>query len=230
LALRADKRMKGKLIVIDGSDGTGKATQTSILVKRIQEMGHKVGTLDFPRYKNPSAWFVEQYLQGNFGDYKSIGPKKASLFYALDRYAASSFIEDDLKKGMHLILDRYVSANIGHQASKMDNANDRIEFANWVEDLEYGILELPKPDLQIILHLDPELGQSAMRKQGRLLDVHEADIEHLKKSNDTYVEMAASRPDWHIIECANDSGGRLSIDEVATEIWQVVKPLISNNS
>ena len=157
---------KGKFIVIDGTDGSGKKTQMDLLVEKLTKQGHKVKTADFPQYGNWSAKFVEKYLQGEFGTLDKIGAKKASLFYALDRYAASFQIRNWLNLGIHVISNRYTSANKGHQVGKVKTNAERLKILEWLNDLEYGILEIPKPNLTLFLHMSPEIGQQLVDKKG----------------------------------------------------------------
>src|SRR5580700_9400291 len=113
--------MAGKFIVIEGTDGSGKGEQTIRLVKRLKDSGQAVTPFDFPRYMEASAWFVSQYLNGSFGTIEEVGPRTASLFYALDRYAASPDIRAALARGETVVSNRYVGSNLGHQGSKFSD-------------------------------------------------------------------------------------------------------------
>src|SRR5580698_5506947 len=141
--------MAGKFIVIEGTDGSGKGEQTIRLVKRLKDSGMAVAPFDFPRYAEPSAWFVSRYLNGKFGTITEVGPKTASLFYALDRYAAAPDIRAALAAGTIAVSNRYVGSNLGHQGSKFDDPAERQEYFKWNYDLEYVINGIPKPDLNI---------------------------------------------------------------------------------
>src|SRR4030042_160135 len=124
-----DKR--GKLIVIEGTDGSGKATQTELLAKYLSEKGHEVKCFDFPRYGQRSAAMVEDYLNGKFGTAEEVGPFRGSLFYAIDRYAASFEIKQWLDEGKVAISNQYVSANMGHQTGKIKEPEQRETFLGW---------------------------------------------------------------------------------------------------
>ncbi len=216
--------MQGKLIVIDGTDGTGKSTQAARLVDRLREAGHIVGTVKFPRHGDPSAWFVDRYLAGEFGPPSGVPPILASTFYALDRYAAAPDMRQALESGATLVLDRYVTANIGHQASKIYDPTERAAFVSWLEDFEYGTCQLPKPDLNILLHLDVDLARDAQGHQGKLLDLHDTDEDHQRRAERSFLEVA-SREQWAIVECGDTDGSRRSIDAISDSIWAVVTPL-----
>src|SRR5574341_73453 len=172
--------MKGVFIVIEGTDGTGKATQTLKLVEFLKKEGKAVETFDFPQYGQPSAHFVENYLNGKYGT--EINPYTASLFYALDRYHASAKIRQALSEGKIVISNRYVASNMGHQGGKIDNSEKRHEYFKWNEDIEYNILGIPRPDLNIILHVPSEIAQNLVDKKGsrayvggQKRDLHEKD-------------------------------------------------------
>ena len=195
------KNMIGKFIVIEGTDGSGKGEQTIRLVKRIKDSGKEVSPFDFPRYHEPSSWFINEYLNGRLGTLKEIHPKTASLFYALDRYAAAPTIRAALDKNNIVISNRYVASNLGHQGSKYDDPNERKKYFEWNYDLEYTINGIPKPDLNIILHVPAEIAQALVDKKlerqylgGKKRDLHEADISHLKRTEETYRQLAELFP------------------------------------
>lgn len=225
---------KGKFIVIEGTDGAGKGEQTLRLVKRIKDSGKEIVPFDFPRYAEPSSWFISQYLNGKFGTLDEIDPKTASLFYALDRYAAAPDIRAALDAGNVVVSNRYVASNLGHQGSKFTNRDDRHHYFEWNYDLEYKINGIPKPDLNIILHVPAEVAQELVDKklerqylEGKKRDLHEADITHLKRAEETYLQMAKMFPeDFTIIECFKD-GTLLSIEEVHEMVWAVAQKILA---
>lgn len=203
--------MKGKFIVIEGTDGSGKGTQVQILVNRLKEEGKKVEMVDFPRHDNPSGYFVGRYLRGEYGTSDEVGPYRGSLFYALDRYDKSFDIKKWLSEGVIVIANRYVSANMGHQAGKISNLKLRDEFLDWLHNLEYNICDIPKPDQTIFLFVPPEVGQQMVDLKnkreytnGKNRDIHEADIEHLKKASDAYFYVA-EKYKWTTIPCVEDN-------------------------
>lgn len=216
--------MKGKLIVIEGTDGSGKATQTKILAERLKKEGKSVFTLSFPQYGKKSAGLIEEYLNGKYGDPSAVNPYAASLFYSLDRFDATREIRRRLDAGEVVILDRYVDSNVGHQGGKIKDLKERGKFINWLYEIEYGIFEVPKPDLVLILHVPAEIGQKLVQKkqtrnyiENGKQDRHEADLEHLKNAEASYLWLAKNYPENHrIIECVEDN--RLLTPEAISEI------------
>ncbi|MBI4054371.1 MAG: thymidylate kinase [Candidatus Doudnabacteria bacterium] len=220
--------MRGKLIVIDGSDGSGKATQIAVLSRRLRQSGYKVEVEDFPRYGKKSAGPVEEYLNGLYGSAKKLGPYIPSIFYAVDRFAASERIKASLHKGSVVLANRYVSANMGHQGGKIQSPKKRNEYFRWVYDLEYRLFKLPKPDLTLILHLPAFAAQKLIDRKGhreyvggQKRDLHEKDISHLKAAGRTYLEIG-KKFHYPIINCY-EHGRILSRKEVAELIWTKVK-------
>ncbi len=149
---------RGKLIVLDGIDGAGKATQTQLLKKTLEENGYQVAMADFPQYGKPSAAPLEAYLNGAYG--ADLNAYAASTFYAIDRFAASTEIRQWLDAGTIVISNRYVSANAGHQGGKIDDKFERLKFYKWLDHLEYAVFGIPKPDLTVILHITAKQAQT----------------------------------------------------------------------
>ncbi len=224
---------KGKFIVIEGTDGSGKGEQTALLVRRLKDEGHDVASFDFPRYSEPSCWFVSEYLRGGFGKLEEVGPKTASLFYALDRYAAAPQIRAAVESGRMVVSNRYVASNLGHQGSKFSDKGEREKYFQWNYELEYAINRIPKPDLNIILHVPAEVAQKLVDKKaerkyigGRKRDLHESDIGHLRRTEEVYRELSILFPkDFTVIECF-DNGRLLTIDEVHDKVWKIVGGMI----
>jgi dTMP kinase len=222
----------GKFIVIDGTDGSGKTTQLSLLKLRLETEGYAVEIADFPQYNTKSAGLVEEYLSGKYGQADEVGPYKASIFYAVDRYDASFKIKNWLASGKIVLANRYTSANMGHQGCKIDNPLERKVFFNWLYDLEYKIFGIPQPDLSIILHVESEIAQALAKKRsredwnGKTTDIHESNLEHLKKAEQVYLEIANSFPNFKLINCTknNEILGR---EEVSLLIWPAVKQIIN---
>jgi len=200
---------KKKFIVLEGIDGSGKATQTKLLIKYFKNKGLRVKKIDFPQHGKKSAAMVDEYLKGKYG---KIDAYKASVFYAIDRYDASFRIRSWLKQGNIVVADRYISSNAGHQGGKL-NKIERKKYFNWLYDLEYNIFEIPKPDLTIVLKSSPELSfkmsvQAKGRKKylGKKKDLHEKDIIHLKNALQAYLDLAKSNPkEFKVIECVENN-------------------------
>lgn len=224
----------GKFIVIEGTDGAGKGEQSLRLVKRIKDSGENVVLFDFPRYSEPSSWFISQYLNGIFGTLQEINPKTASLFYMLDRYAAAPDIRTAIEAGSVVVSNRYVASNLGHQGSKFHNADERHHYFEWDYELEYGINSIPKPDLNIILHIPANIAQGLVDKKmerqyltGKKRDLHESDIDHLTRTEETYLQMVEMYPeDFTVVECVVN-GQLLSIEEVHEKVWTIARKVLS---
>lgn len=221
----------GKFIVIDGTDGTGKTTQLNILKNRLEAEGLLVEVADFPQYNTKSAGLVEEYLSGKYGKADEIDSYKASIFYAVDRYDASFKIRKWLSEGRIVLANRYTSANMGHQGCKISNPLERRVFFNWLYDLEYKIFEIPKPDLSLILHIEAGLAQKMAKERaredwkGKTKDIHEDNLEHLKKAEKVYQEIASSFPDFKLINCTKNNQ-ILTREEISLLIWPVVRKII----
>ena len=225
---------KGKLIVIDGTDGSGKATQADLLVERIKKEGHDVLMTDFPQYGKKSAGLVENYLNGNYGGPNDVNPHAASMFYAVDRYDASAKMKKSLRDGKIIISNRYTTANIGHQGGKFKTEQERQEFFRWLFDLEYNLLGIPEPDINIILYVPTEVAQKLVDKKGHRdyiggtkRDIHEDDLDHLKDACDSYLLAAKILPNFKLINCSTpDGNGIQTREEIHEKIWQTVKKII----
>jgi len=220
----------GQLIVIEGTDGSGKATQTEILVKRLRENGYKVRVFDFPQYGKKSAKFVEMYLRGELGSASEVSPYVASLFYAIDRHFAAHEIEKALESEDFVITNRYITANMGHQGGKISDPIEREEYLRWLEELEHEKLELPIPDRVIFLYLPPVQNQELNKKKGfreylgTAKDIHEEDYNHMVEASEAYKQIADDR-EWIRIDCLKD-GQLMSRDEIASLIWAQISDLL----
>src|SRR3990167_1888643 len=245
---------KGKLFVIEGGDGTGKTDQVALLVARLKSEGHKVAEMDFPRYGNPpegnpASFFVRKYLQKKefgftkgYGSAVSANPYGISLAYALDRFDAAFCQEqkpnlwDLLLDGYHVVSNRYTQSNIGFQAIKIEDKDERAEFIKWLYDLEYRILGIPQPDLVILLDLDPDIARALKavqrKEQGQSLDAHESDSQILDKARQAYLEAANLSNFWVVIDVATKTrskdllAGLHSREVIHNKIWAKVKPFL----
>lgn len=220
--------------MIEGTDGSGKATQTRLLIDRLRREGRKVAEFDFPQYSSPSSYFVQQYLNGEYGALKEIGPHKASLFYALDRFDVGPQIRKAIDSGAVVVSNRYMTTNMAHQGGKISSKSARLTFFKWLHDLEYGILGIPKLDAALILHVPARVSQILVDKKnkrkylhGAKRDIHENDINHLKHAEKVYLEMAAMFPrDFKLIECV-ERGQIRSINDIHEHVWKEVKKILS---
>lgn len=221
---------KGKLIVIEGTDGSGKTEQFKRLVERLKTEGFDVATFDFPQYEKPCSYFVKEYLNGKYGSWEEVGPYRASIFYALDRFGVSQEMKKELETGKIVISNRYTASNMGHQGSKIKDKKQRTKLYKWLDELECKILGIPRPDLNIILHMPAETAQKLVDKKGEReylkgakRDIHEADINHLKLAEQAYLEIVKIFPkDFCLIECVENKR-LLSVEEIHKKIWQIIK-------
>ena len=223
---------RGLLIVLEGSDGSGKATQLNLLSERLKSAGYDVAVFDFPRYGNASSHFIRQYLGGKYGPAGDVSPYTASLFYALDRYEAAKDIRRQVDNGKIVLIDRYVGSNMAHQGAKFDDPVEQRGFFVWEDNLEYQLLNIPRPDTSLFLRVPAEtsiklINQRAGANKSR--DQHEANPEHLKKSVATYDLLCELFPkDFSAIECTKD-GSLMSVPQISNLIWEKLKPLLPNH-
>ena len=216
----------GKLIVFEGTDGSGKSTQFNLLNKRFEAMGQDFRTLMFPQYSEPSSALIRMYLGGEFGSRPSdVNAYAASTFYAVDRYASYQKVwRSYYEKGGLILSDRYTTSNAVHQASKVPES-EREEFFRWIYDLEHVRMELPKPDIVIYLDVPTELSGQMLRKReadtNTNADIHEQHMDYLRQCRSTGLE-AAEFYNWTIIRCAKD-GKMRSIEDIHQEIFTLVQ-------
>ncbi len=213
---------KGKIILIEGTDGSGKNTQAGMLVKRLNREDIQSVMRNFPRYETPTGRIIaECYLGRNgnswFPNPAELNPKIASLYYAADRLAAKPEIEEIISSGTNLILDRYVESNMAHQGGKLQG-EDRKNFIDFVGILEYGLLKLPKPDKTIFLYVPAEIAFELRKKRNEIPDAHESNFEHLKNAEETYLWLSEEF-NWTKIECA-PNGKMRHREEIAEEIYE----------
>lgn len=209
-------------IVIDWIDGSGKQTQVELLAKKLRNLWKKVKVLDYPRYWQTSAFAIEKYL--NWEYWKDVDAKKASIFYAIDRFDDSFALKEDLKNYDYIISNRYVSANMIHQAGKIKDKKEREEFLNWLEDLEYNIFEIPRPDKVIFLNVTPETSQKLVLKKDtreylkwwKKMDLHEEDKSHLQNAWEQALEVV-KKYNWIKIDCEENWQMR-NIEDINEEI------------
>ena len=224
--------IKGKFIVIDGTDGSGKATQTKLLIKRLQKTGHKVMYEDFPQYGKKSAGPVEDYINGVYGTADGLGAYIPSVFYAVDRFAASARIRKHLKHGFVVVANRYVTANMAHQGGKIKNPKQRQKYFDWLVELEYNFFKIPRPDLHIILHIPPKISMQLIKKRGpqyytgpKQKDIHEKDIKHLEAAEKIYLQIA-KKFHYDVVE-GYANGVLLTPDQVNDKIYPIVEKYLN---
>ena len=216
----------GKLIVIEGTDGSGKSTQFRLLTRRLEQEVLVFQKLVFPQYKEESSALIRMYLGGQFGEKPTdVNAYAASAFYAVDRYASYKKVWGEWYENGGLVLsDRYTTSNAVHQASKEKDEN-RAEFLRWLYEFEYDKLGLPRPDLTVYLDVPTEYTEQLMRSReaatGTSADIHEQDLDYLTTCR-KMGKTAAQFYDWTVIECVRN-GKMRSIEDIHEEIYNRVK-------
>lgn len=220
------EKVRGRLIVIDGSDGVGKATQTKLLVKRLKKAGKRVETLDFPQYKADFfGKFIKEALSGKHGDFISMNPYLVSIAYAADRWESKTKLEKWLGEGAIVVLDRYVSSNQMHQGGKIRSTQARTSFLKWLDTMEHEVFGLPRPNLIIFLHVPVALSVKLMRGRTRKKDLAERDVKHLERAQASAFKLIRRRGNWKKIECTDD-GYILPRGTIHEKIYKVVKSFV----
>ena len=215
----------GKLIVIEGTDGSGKSTQFKLLTSRLEAENHAFQKLVFPQYSEPSSALIRMYLGGEFGTKPSdVNAYAASAFYAVDRYASFKKVWGQwYSNGGLIVSDRYTTSNAVHQASK-EPVEKQAEFLQWLYDFEYSKLGLPAPDLVIYLDVPTDFTEAMMRRReadtNTHADIHEQDMEYLATCRRTG-KAAAEYYGWTLIQCVKD-GAMRSIEDIHEEIYRHV--------
>lgn len=212
-----------KIIVIEGTDCSGKETQSKLIEEKLKKEGKKVLLISFPAYDSPTGKIIEgPYLGKSINTYfdegpTNVDPKVISLYYAADRLYN---LKDIDKNFDYIIFDRYVESNMAHQGSKIDNIEERKELYSFINELEYKLLQLPKPDITIFLHVPFEYVKK-LKDNRKQLDEHEKDDKFSKKSIDTYLELT-NLYNWNKIECIKDNNLR-NIEDINEEIMNIIK-------
>lgn len=221
--------MNGKLIVIEGLDGSGKSTQIEMLKKRLGEYGKTVKQIKLPDYDNKSSTLVKMYLGGEFGkNPEDVNTFAASLFYTVDRYANYKNVwKDEYSNGTLILADRYTTSNAVHQTVKL--SKDKWDsYLDWLFETEYEKVGIPKPDKVIFLDMDVDISQKLMSKrycgEESKKDVHEANVDYLKKCHEAAL-YTAERFDWTVIKCY-DGENPLPKDQISDEIFKKVKEML----
>lgn len=223
----------GVLIAIEGTDSSGKQTQSELLYNRLVAEGIKSRLVSFPAYESDSSALVKMYLAGEFGtDPNDVNAYTASTFYAMDRFA--TYRKDwgeDYNNSTVIIADRYVPSNLIHQAAKIENDEERYKFIEWLYELEYKHYGLPFPNVTLFLDMPTDAAARLMKERANKIDksdkkdIHERNLDYLKKS---YVnaKSIAKQLDWCIIPCTDSTGAVRTIDEISDDIMRIVKTLV----
>ena len=220
--------MKGKIIVIEGTDCSGKETQSKLLEERLKKDGIDCIRFSFPMYDTPTGKIIggpylgkEEITESFFEEGPvNVDPHVICLYYAADRKYNMKKIEEYLDKGYYVILDRYTTSNLAHQGSKIKDPDERFNMYQWIDKLEYWLLRLPKPDQTIFLHMPLEYSIE-LRNNRETIDEHEKDEEYLRQSEECYIELSELY-NWSKIECVKDNKIR-TIEDINNEIYDIIK-------
>ena len=221
--------MRGKLIVIEGTDCSGKETQAKMLTKRLEKNNIACVKLCFPNYDSPTGKIVggpylgkSHICKGWFSEGASnVDPKVSSLYYAADRKYNVKNIEELIDKGINVILDRYVYSNLAHQGGKIKDQKERYDMYNWLDKLEFDLLELPQADIKVFLHMPYEVSCELKKNREENLDQHELSKEHLLMAEEAYKEIAHMY-EFKTIECSTNNLPR-KIEDINDELYEYVK-------
>lgn len=225
----------GKLIIIEGGDGSGKATQSFKLVERLNAEGIHALRITYPNYESPSSSLIKMYLGGAFGESpEAVNPYVASTFYTVDRFASfTTEWKAAYEQGAVIIADRYTTSNMVHQGAKIADAEARKAFFNWLQEFEYALFGLPKPDGVVFLDVPPAVSREWMSDRLSKMDgsdkkdIHERDQDHLDKAYQTALELCAME-EW-IRVSAVESGRLLDVEQIHQRIWEAIPALLKNS-
>ncbi len=222
----------GTFLVLEGTDGSGKGTQFQLLAERLQADGYDVATFDFPQYDQPSSFFVKEYLNGKYGSNEAVGPYTGSLFYALDRYHAAGQIREALRQGKIVLANRFTGSNMAHQGTKFEHVEQRRGYFIWLDNLEFEMLKIPRPDKSFVLRVPADVAQQLVDQKAarsytdKQRDLHESDLEHLQRSVEVYDDLCQLFPkDFTRIDCIRDNK-LLDIQTVHDMLWKTIEPLL----
>lgn len=221
--------MKGKIIVVEGTDCSGKETQTSLLVQRLRKAGRKIERLSFPAYETPTGRIVGgPYLgkkhigEGYFPEgAANVDPKVACLYYAADRRYNRDAILDLLNQGIDVVLDRYVESNMGHQGGKIFDKEERLKLYENLDNLEYGFLELPRPDVTLFLYMPYKKVAELQKGRPEPEDQHEASVLHIRNAEHAYLELAELHH-YKKIDCVDKKGKLRDIEDIHEDVYKIV--------
>lgn len=222
---------QGKLIVIEGVDGSGKTTQTQFLIERLRSIGKKVETIKYPRHNTPFfGLMVDDYLNGKFGSADKLNPYLASLIFACDRWETKNQLVSWLSVGTWVIPDRYMTSNLGHQLGKIRSATEKEKYLQWETTLEYKIFNLPQPDLVLYLDMPIDIIQNLLANRSNegkeyskgKKDGHESNINHLKQAQEAYNYCQHKFNNWIKIDCVKDDK-LINPQDIHKLIWEQIR-------
>lgn len=221
----------GRLVAIEGIDGSGKGTQAKRLRDSLVAEGLSVELTSFPRYE--STFFgraIGDYLNGRYGE--TVDPHLAAVLFAGDRFESRSLLAEAVANADIVLLDRYVASNVAHQGAKLP-ADERERLARWILELEHDVFGLPRADLVLLLDVPVDVAQHRIAEKAarsytdKPADLHEADTSHLAAAREAYRSLAATEPGWHTVPCAGADGAIRAIEEIGDEMLRVVRDSLS---
>lgn len=231
--LASTMALSGKLIAVEGIDGSGKRTQVKLLAEALASRGHSVFSTGFPQYDSWFGKMVGQFLNGDLGPLETVDPHFTALLYAGDRFEAKSGLEAALRDGQIVIADRYIGSNLAHQTARVTPAA-RAGFITWIEHLEYNIYDLPREALVLYLRVPPRAAQQLVtRKSARSYtkvkkDIQEASLRHLTTASAIY-DRLAQRANWATVECFDEKRRAMRTPEsISADVLAAVLPVVQN--
>jgi dTMP kinase len=219
---------QGKLIVFDGNDGAGKKTQSKLLIAHLESQGKKIKTIDFPRYyDNFFGGFIADAQCGDYGDFVNLHPRYASVLYAADRFETAPQIRRWLEEGYMVLADRYATANMIHQGGKVSDEKEREDFISWLENMEFEVFKIPRPDVVIYMDVPVEVSMDNIKTKeedymkGRK-DQTEHDVDYASNSRAAALWLCERYDSWHTVVCATDKGMR-SAEEISADVIGIIE-------
>jgi len=222
----------GKLIAIEGIDGSGKRTQVELLASALRQRGYSVHQTGFPKYDSTFGKLIGQFLDGQLGPLETVDPRFTALLYAGDRLEAKPELDAAMNKGQIVLADRYIGSNLAHQGARTA-PESRTQFIDWIRHVEYSIYGLPREQLVLYLRVTPEQAQKmVLQKNAReytaaAQDLQEASLLHLQTAAEVYDQLSAQAP-WVTIQCCDSSSDMMHpAAQIAAEILSVVEPVLA---
>ncbi|MEX0616969.1 MAG: deoxynucleoside kinase [Candidatus Woykebacteria bacterium] len=217
------QKRPGKLIVIEGTDGSGKATQASLLKSALAQKNYPVESIEFPRYKESfHGKTIERYLKGEFGEVAKVSPYLVSLAYSLDRVTAKREMNAWLRAGKIVLANRYATSNMAYSGANIPDP-EKDKFLHWLLELEYKVNKIPKEDLVIYLHVPVAVAKVLIKGRGRKSDIHEENFEYLTKTEKMYDLLSKRFKHWVKVSCVGNNGVMRSKDSINKEIVGILK-------